>query len=359
MMADNTHNAGATNATSVSNSLKEAGGNAPIISDISQPRLNGDPSTSLSHLSYQPQQNLIAESKAQTSPTTIPFSPPQYTKLAVHIRSTSSPSPSQPRRGRPPKDKSRQARSGPGSTIPGAAISSPLPSVGNEIGGASPQPKKRGRPRGWKPGMAYVDVKESGEESAKVTESKKPQSREAKRRGRPPRTLMPSARDRYLRTNAQYLSFRCEWRWSPGRTCPAELQNMKTLRKHVDLVHGDEEPLVCRWGRCGARKNPIQFSEQEKFDEHMEKAHFRSFVWYMGDGYQNDGISILKRNSDGLPRYLFDADGEQVTPSVTGQKFEDDQQYKERKRKLKQLLILQDENAPFDEEYTKQTLGIA
>ncbi|XDG03413.1 hypothetical protein ABKA04_003028 [Annulohypoxylon sp. FPYF3050] len=134
---------------------------------------------------------------------------------------------------------------------------------------------------------------------------------------------------------------------------------MKTLRKHVDIVHGDEEPLVCRWGRCGARKNPIRFEDQKKFNEHMERAHFRSFVWHMGEGYQNDGISTLKRNSDGVPKYLFDKDGKQVTPSVTEQQFEDDQQYKERKRKLKRLLLLQEENAPFEEEYTKQTLGIA
>ncbi|KAI1456155.1 hypothetical protein F4805DRAFT_433336 [Annulohypoxylon moriforme] len=349
----------AANASGSSYNLEEAEENAvpsSIISDISQPRLNGGSRTSVSQLSPQHQRTLTTESKVQGSSATTQLSPSQHTILAVHIRSTSSPSPSQPRRGRPPKDKSRL---GSESTTPGRTISSPLPSTQNEIGGASPQPKKRGRPRGWRPGMAYVDVKEGGGESAKPADSK---PREAKRRGRPPRTLLPSAtvgRERYLRANARYLPFLCEWRWSPGRSCPAELQNMKTLRKHVDIVHGDEEPLICRWGRCGARKNPIRFSEQAKLDEHLEKAHFRSFVWHMGEGYQNDGISLLKRNSDGLPKYLFDKDGEQVTPSVTEQQFEDDQQYKERKRKLKQLLILQDENAPFEEEYTKQTLGIA
>ncbi|KAI1210283.1 uncharacterized protein F4807DRAFT_422760 [Annulohypoxylon truncatum] len=354
--------ANAANASNVPDDLKEAGRSStvpPIISDIFQPRINSGPKTLLSHPSSQSQQSPTTEPKVQGSTTTIALSPSQHTKLAVHIRSTSSPSPSQPRRGRPPKDKSREVRSGLASITPGKITSGSLPSAENEIGGTSPQPKKRGRPRGWKPGMAYVDVKGGGGESAKPTEPKKTQSKEAKRRGRPPRTLLPSAREQYLRANAQYLPFLCEWRYSPSRTCPAELQNMKALRKHIDLVHGEEEPLACRWGRCGARKNPIEFPANPWFDEHMEKAHFRSLVWHMGEGYQNDGISALKRNSDGLPKYLFDKDGKQVTPSVKEQQFEDDHQYKERKRKLKQLLIQQEENAPFEEEYTKQTLGIS
>ncbi|KAI0900970.1 hypothetical protein F4806DRAFT_450568 [Annulohypoxylon nitens] len=346
--------ANTVNTINVSRRLEEARANniiTPIISDVFRPNLNNNPQTSSSHPSYPSQQNPSLEPKIQGSPATKPLTPSQRTTLAVHIRSTSSPSPSQPRRGRPPKDKSREARPGSGSATPGKITPSPLLSTENETGGASPQPRKRGRPR--KPDMAYVNGKEGGEEP------KRTQPREAKRRGRPPRTLLPSARERYLRANAKYLPFLCEWRWSPGRSCPAELQNMKTLRKHVDIVHGDEEPLVCRWGRCGARKNPIRFEDQKKFDEHMEKTHFRSFVWHMGEGYQNEGISTLKRNSDGLPKYLFDKDGKQVTPSVTEQQFEDDQQYKERKRKLKRLLLLQEENAPFEEEYTKQTLGIA
>ncbi|KAI2471746.1 hypothetical protein F4781DRAFT_75954 [Annulohypoxylon bovei var. microspora] len=350
------------NATNVPSDLKEVRENAiilPITSDIFQPRLNSGPRTSVSHLSYQPQQNTITEPKAQSLPATTSLSPSQHTKLAVHIRPASSSSPSQPRRGRPPKDKGREVQPGSKPTAPGKIGPGSLPSTENEARGTSPQPKKRGRPKGWKPGMAYVDVKEGNGESAKPTEPTKNQSREVKRRGRPPRALLPPGRERYLRSNAKYVSFSCEWRWSPGRKCPAELQNMKTLRKHVHVVHGDEEPLVCRWGRCGVRKNPIQFSRQAKFKEHIEKVHLRSFVWHMGEGYQNDGISTLKRDADGLPKYLFDKDGKQVTPSVTEQQFEDDQQYKERKRKLKQLLIQQDENAPFEEEYTKQTLGIA
>ncbi|KAI0833006.1 hypothetical protein F5Y06DRAFT_280960 [Hypoxylon sp. FL0890] len=328
----------------------------PPIPDVHQPRLNTSPRASLSSQSNQ--QHSIGERKVQGPPTVSlsPLQPKQ--KLAVHIRSSPVSSPSRPRRGRPPKDRSREVQSAPETT---PAASSVLSFSQNEASGSSSQPKKRGRPKGWKPGMSYTDTTENSSANAKTREPKKDQAGEQKRRGRPPRAPLPSARDQYLQTNAKFLPFLCEWKCSSGKTCPAELQNMKTLRKHVFLVHGEDEepPLICRWGKCAGRNTPIEFAGQTEFEEHMEKDHFRSVVWYMGDGPKNDGIWTLKRSADELPSYLFDEDGNQVTPSVQEQQFEDDQQYKERRRKLKRLLFLNNENAPTDEEYTRQTLGLA
>ncbi|KAI1102304.1 hypothetical protein F4804DRAFT_313363 [Jackrogersella minutella] len=354
--------------TNVSDHLQDGSGEntiiPPIVSDVLRSHLDGSPRASLSYLPYKSHpQSSITERKVQNSPTSTSLSPLKSSKeLAVHVKKLPSSSASQPRRpgrGRPPKDRSREPQSGPKITTPKKGAPALPLSTQNEVGGLDSQPKKRGRPKGWKFGMSYKDVKEGGEGDAKPSEPKKIRTGEPKRRGRPSRPLPPSVRDRYLRSNAEYIPFLCEWQRPAGRPCPAELQNMKTLRKHVYIVHGDEEPLVCRWGKCASESTPIQFSEQTEFQEHMEKAHFRSFVWHLGDGYQNDGISTLKRDADELPRYLFDGDGKQVTPSVTEQQFEDDQQYKERKRKLKRLLILQDENAPSEEDFTKQTLGIA
>ncbi|OTA90833.1 hypothetical protein M434DRAFT_397705 [Hypoxylon sp. CO27-5] len=340
-----------------------------FISNIHQPRLNSSPrespsrSSHSSHQSHQShQQNSIGTQKVQGPPTVIspsPFQPRQT--LAVHIKSSPVSSPSHRRRGRPPKDRSLDVQSGAERT---PATSRAPSSTQNEVEGSSPQQKKRGRPKGWRPGMSYTDAIEGSSKTdskpREPREPKKDQAGEQKRRGRPPRAVPPSAREQYLQTNAKYLPFLCEWKGSSGKTCPAELQNMKTLRKHVLIVHGEdkEPPLVCRWGKCAGKNTPIEFPGQTEFEEHMEKEHFRSFVWYMGDGYNNEGISTLKRDADGLPKYLFDENGNQVTPSIRDQVFEDDQQHKERRRKVKRLLLLSNENAPTDEEYTRQTLGL-
>ncbi|KAI1418280.1 hypothetical protein F5Y13DRAFT_151017 [Hypoxylon sp. FL1857] len=332
----------------------------PIMSGVVQPRLNDSPRQSLSHQSHQ--QNSMTEQKVQSGLSTLSLSPLQpRQRLAVHIRSSPVSSPSQPRRGRPRKDRSQEVQSG-HETTP-AASSAPSSTHGG-IAGSSAQPKKRGRPKGWRPGIGYTNATEGSKANTKPKETREPkkdQTGEQKRRGRPPRALPPSARERFLRSNAKYLPFLCEWKLPSGRSCPAELQNMKTLRKHVFLVHGEDEepPLICRWGKCAGRNTPIEFVGQTEFEEHMEKEHFRSFVWHMGDGCNNDGISTLKRDADGLPKYLFDEHGNQVTPSIRDQEFEDEQQYKERKRKVRRLLLLSNENAPTDEEYTRQTLGLA
>ncbi|KAI1780990.1 hypothetical protein F4818DRAFT_22964 [Hypoxylon cercidicola] len=329
----------------------------PIVSDISQPHFDDRPRTLPHQLKHQ---NSIREWRVQEPTTTKSSSPfPSSSRLAVHIRSSASPS-------HAPQGGYTTMRDQMGDQglrhEPTGRKEAPvtLPFMQHEIQQASIQPKKRGRPKGSKAGMPYANTKKDAERQIKSNEPKGPaeNSREPKRRGRPPRAAATSARERYLRSNPDYAPFLCEWKF-PSKPCPAELQNMKTLRKHVYIVHGDADPLVCRWGKCAARNTPIRFAEQAEFEEHMNKEHFRSYVWYTGEGHQNDGISRLERDADKLPAYLFDENGNQVIPSIAGQKFEDDQQYKERKRKLRQLLIQKEENAPSEEEWTRQTLGIA
>ncbi len=134
---------------------------------------------------------------------------------------------------------------------------------------------------------------------------------------------------------------------------------MDTLRRHVFLIHGDMDPLVCRFSHCKDRNPPLTFKTENEFQSHMEKNHFASYLWHLGEGCQNNGIWTLKSKPDKLPTYLFDEHGNQVTPSVADQRLESDLQHKERRRRLRKLLQQQSENAPSEEEWMKQMLGIA
>ncbi|KAI2632071.1 hypothetical protein GGR54DRAFT_15741 [Hypoxylon sp. NC1633] len=330
-----------------------------VVSDVPQQRHGINQGAGLSYRSKPKSPVKERDVKGQLATTSMSSSK-SSSRLAVHIRSTMSSSPHdqqsglassrtqelQPKAKQPIQQKHTITTEKSFVTLPSSRLETQEPNL---------QPRKRGRPKGRK-----QDAKGDAREEAKSSGPKRPADppREIKRRGRPPRAPAPSARAQYLRTNPTYAPFLCEWKRPGELPCPAELQNMKTLRKHVHVVHADREPLVCAWGRCGARDIPILFAEQADFEEHMEKEHFRSFVWHMGEGYQNDGISTLIRDADILPTYLFDADGNQVTPSVAEQEFEDEQHYKERKRKLRKLLLQTEENAPTEEEYTRQTLGI-
>lgn len=235
--------------------------------------------------------------------------------------------------------------------------------------------ERRGRPKGWKPGMSYADARSEQSAPRGGEAKRKPAPAqgggEPKRRGRPPRALEASMREQYLQSNPTYMAFFCEWtgpakqlesgEWLETR-CPAQLQNMDTLRKHVYLVHGEdsEDTFICRWKKCGetTASAPVEFPDQESLDEHMEKEHFQPFEWHAGDGVQNKGIDTLKKDPGKLPDYLF-KDGVQVTPSVRDQRLEDEQRHRERRRKLKRLKDQNDENQLDEEEYMMQTLGLA
>jgi hypothetical protein len=82
------------------------------------------------------------------------------------------------------------------------------------------------------------------------------------------------------------------------------------------------------------------------------------FAWHVGDGprVSTPGIAGVGKTSpaDGeeeqLPDFLFDEDGNQVTPSVRDQKIEDFATWKERRKKLKALLRKINDALPEEEE---------
>ncbi|KAI0198746.1 hypothetical protein F4808DRAFT_435032 [Astrocystis sublimbata] len=348
----------------------------PIVtSDVTRPA-PPKPRKTLSSVVPRPKTPRIGEqptiSAAEPSPS------PSQMRLAVHIRSSpitpftliNAPGSGEPSalatrmgraRGRPPKS---QTPSGP---------ATPDPRVGSGLGADNERPssevKKRGRPKGWKAGMRYTNDPNSrylkGDVKAADSSHVHERSTGPKRRGRPPRPLEPSVRDKFLSAEPEFKPYKCEWVLSEGSPnkqpaiCPAELHNLDTLRKHVLYVHGDRDPLTCRFVRCNDRSPPLRFDTDIEFQQHMEKKHFRAYLWHMGEGYQNNGIETLGKKAGELPTYLFDNDGSQVTPSVTAQRIENDMQRKDRKRKLRHLLIEQNENAPSEEEWKKQILGMA
>ncbi|KAI1825784.1 hypothetical protein F4861DRAFT_500719 [Xylaria intraflava] len=184
---------------------------------------------------------------------------------------------------------------------------------------------------------------------------------ETKRRVR--RSPELSLRARYLQSEPEYIPYKCDWDISKDSQqgkrliCPAELHNIDTLRKHVYYVHGDADPLVCRFSHCKDHEPPPTFKTEKDFERHMEKKHFVAYLWHMGEGYQNNGTWLLEKKPGELPAYLFDQKGNQVTPSVAGQQVESHLEHKRRKRRVRQLLYEQNENAISEEEWMKQMLG--
>ncbi|KAI1422086.1 hypothetical protein F5Y12DRAFT_764357 [Xylaria sp. FL1777] len=324
----------------------------------------------LSSMTGSPQTGSSGRMSQQT--TAEPSQSPSRMRLAVHIRS-SPVTPFTPINASATRDQFAtpsafgRAR-GPASTSQ-TPVRPPtrdaLTSVGTKVEAPSSEAKKRGRPKGWKPGTPYTTDPNSRyrKRETRAAESQG-ETQEVKRRGRPPRPPELSFRERYLQSNPYYVPFKCEWDLSKdsqqqqSSLCPAELQNMDTLRKHVFSVHGDMDPLVCRFSHCKDRKPPLRFETEDEFESHMETKHFASYLWHLGEGCQNNGIWTLKHKPDKLPAYLFDEHGNQVTPSVADQQLENDHQVKERRRKLRKLLQQQNENAPTEEEWIKQMLGM-
>jgi len=235
-------------------------------------------------------------------------------------------------------------------------------------------PKKaRGRPKGWRPGLSYsgkpltpaeaaerierarlaklnAKLKTPAKAKAKAKDKDKYKDKQVadgtaktvKKRGRPYK-VVPSARSLFLSLSAQFIPFGCEW-----QGCKAELQNMATLRRHVLVVHGRAE--ACLWGKCAREVGgtPV-LATQADFEEHVERTHLLPYQWHMGDGYRNS-IVAPKYDADKLPRYLFDANGKQVTPSVQDQELEDFATYQANRRRLRELLVLRDANAPLEDD---------
>lgn len=221
--------------------------------------------------------------------------------------------------------------------------------------------RPRGRPKGWRPGMPslktglptasavkYVDA--NGNSARVPKPSSVSKSTGQKRRGRPPRPPSPTARNIWdTMAPPKYVPFQCEW-----GNCHAELQNIKTLRKHLRVVHGDSDSLVCRWAKCGKADQPPIFAQDSEFHTHVDKMHLMPYVWHCGEGQSNSRCVIKKKptdpGQDEIPAYLLGPDGEQVTPSVRDQALEDALTYRENRQRLRRILFQRDANAPSEEE---------
>ncbi|KAH6850901.1 hypothetical protein B0I37DRAFT_404633 [Chaetomium sp. MPI-CAGE-AT-0009] len=252
----------------------------------------------------------------------------------------------------------------------------------------TPQPKKRGRPVGWRRGHGSYAAMRSGlpPESATPRPTPKPAD-EQKVRRRPGRKPAPTARQVYLKLNPHFIAFRCEW-----EGCPAELQNLETLRKHLLVVHGRPSrssrssptspspsptaqqqhttTLPCKWASCTS----APLNSRESFASHIETAHLLPFRWHVGDGPRNTTpplqpaptttttttttITNNNSNNNPLPTYLFNAAGEQVTPSVAGQQIENEDDRKRRQARVNRVLVLRDQHAPDEPEYGERELQI-
>jgi hypothetical protein len=198
-----------------------------------------------------------------------------------------------------------------------------------------------------------------------------------KPRGRPPKKPPPTPRGIYVALKPRFEAYRCEW-----AGCPAELHNMATLRTHVLKVHGGQEH--CMWSSC-AHKNavatvaPAEPGEgrgtggQERAGsdasdvlttdlllDHIETKHLVPIQWLRGDGYNTGPISPTKTTTTAtyeidpdpppIPSYLLDKDGKQVTPWVWYQEVEDNATRLARKKRLRQVLMQMNEEAPSEEE---------
>lgn len=210
--------------------------------------------------------------------------------------------------------------------------------------------RKRGRPKGWRPGMAYSTGKKNMAREKSFARAERTKGKPApnydlkKRRGRPPRRPSPTPQAIFGRVRPKFVSYLCEW-----QGCRAELHNMATLRKHVMVVHGDSE--LCKWAKCAAAEPQVRLQDGIDFEEHMERMHLVPFEWHMGDGPQNSmGASKPDHQESELAPYLLDQDGNQVTPSIRDQELEDHITWRNNRRRLRELLMQRDANAPFEED---------
>ncbi|TLD24911.1 hypothetical protein PspLS_05688 [Pyricularia sp. CBS 133598] len=227
------------------------------------------------------------------------------------------------------------------------------------------QPKKRGRPKGWKPGMPYSTTSDRPvSEAAKLAREKylrdhpgtvAPAARGRPRtaapkgppkpRGRPPRKPPQTPRQVLDGLERRYVPFMCEW-----KDCKAGLQNMDTLRRHVRKVHGRDE--VCRWSTCVGSGSTEVFGTNDEFIDHVEHAHLVPFQWHMGFGYSNEKPVTPRAKADEdvpVPPYLLDENGTQVTPWIREIEVEDQVTRLARRKKLRLALKWMNDEAPFED----------
>ncbi|KAL1867446.1 hypothetical protein VTK73DRAFT_4184 [Phialemonium thermophilum] len=209
-------------------------------------------------------------------------------------------------------------------------------------------PKRRGRPVGWRPGMGPYSALATFRGGPSVSRPKKaPSSDTPKRRvGRPPGRGWAPPRTIFDQLNPKYFPFVCEW-----EGCPAELENLGKLRKHLLVVHGQSR--TCQWRKCASKIPPERFESLDHFQRHVDETHLVSIAWFVGDGPKNSSseneVTRMIPNANNLPTYLLDANGNQVTPSVLYQDLENEEERKLRRRRLQKIILQRDRNAPEEE----------
>ena len=222
--------------------------------------------------------------------------------------------------------------------------------------------KKRGRPFGWKPGMGPYSVMNQLPLDGRPAAPRPPKKLASgapggmrKRKGRPPKAGTGPPRLIYERLRPKYITFLCEW-----EGCPAELQNLETLRRHILAVHGQEE--ACRWAKCAHNPSPTHLPSRQDLQEHVESVHLVPFAWHAGDGPRNTSSEAETPHTQGgtgaLPAYLFDSEGNQITPSALHQEFEDEEERKARRKRLRRILLQRDRNAPEEEEEEESSTSL-
>lgn len=125
-----------------------------------------------------------------------------------------------------------------------------------------------------------------------------------------------------------YNVYKCEW-----KDCIAKLHNLPTLIKHVEKLHGKQNPhrtFDCLWGDCGEKvtvrnkstgveRQKHQYLDFDNLDEwrkHMMDVHINRIAWKLGDGHVG-GFSSGENDSDMTESYLFDSRGRIITPQAT------------------------------------------
>lgn len=212
---------------------------------------------------------------------------------------------------------------------------------------------KRGRPRGWKPGMAYTEIRPRAARAAAAASAAAVPGL-PKKRGRPKKPPPLTPAQEYHRLQVPFMTFSCEW-----EGCRAGLHNLATLRRHVEVVHcrGEKSRGRCLWGSCGSPGGSSNDRARNKLEygrglmEHVEEKHLIPFAWHCGDGPRNDMPDEYRhttteegKRKKSVPRWLCDAEGRQVTDGVEDQPVEDWNTWKANRRKLRDLIKRRDEN---------------
>ncbi|KAL9007606.1 MAG: hypothetical protein Q9173_007162 [Seirophora scorigena] len=215
------------------------------------------------------------------------------------------------RRGRPPGAKNKHPRNSTGS--PSRSIMTSRPRI--DTTPAQPSGLRNSVTSG--DGLAVVVPSPSP--SLKGTQPK---------RGRPRKSWPKTSPKTLQQSRPIHRIYQCHW-----ESCPAELHNLETLKKHVNK-HGDKfkdegRPFPCLWRGCGtaarnveeaeedemdidAGHQPLQFSAHDTWAKHMDKRHISDYAWKLGDG-----PSI--RSDSEMSDHVSDSAKRQITPVIAHQ----------------------------------------